>query len=151
MRTRTFETEVDLAVDPDEAYAFFSAPRNLADLTPPALRFRFIVEPPPAIVPGASLWYLLSIRGFPVLWMTRIVSVDPPRGFVDRQIVGPYLRWIHRHSLDPIAYGTRVRDRIAYAHAGGAFLERRLVRPDLEAIFEFRRTKLLERFGPVVP
>lgn len=141
------ESDVLLPQSPREVFAFFEDPRNLEAITPPWLRFRLLPPKPDVMRRGTLISYVLRIHRVPVLWVTRITEHDAPRRFVDRQLVGPYLKWVHTHTFEEENGGTRVRDRVDYAHLGGPAVERRLVRPDLERIFEYRREALRARFG----
>jgi hypothetical protein len=65
--------------------------------------------------------------------------------------VGLRQRVRHRLELDPGAAKTahlQVHQRGRYGVPGGALVDRLLVRPDLERIFEFRRAKLASILGP---
>jgi ligand-binding SRPBCC domain-containing protein len=70
----------------------------------------------------------------PISWTTRIEAWQPPYGFVDRQLRGPYRLWEHTHELEAVAGGTLIRDRVRYRTPAG----RRLVARWLRAIFDFR-------------
>jgi ligand-binding SRPBCC domain-containing protein len=39
---------------------------------------------------GAHIQYALRLRGIPLRWLTEIEQWDPPHGFVDVQLKGPY-------------------------------------------------------------
>lgn len=140
-----------LAIRVDEAWAFFSDPRNLAILTPPDMRFALTSEAPAAIYPGLIRTYRLRpLLGLPATWVTEITHVDPGQRFIDEQRIGPYRLWHHEHRFRPLAGGTEVRDDIWYALPGGplgGFVHRGLVRGRLRRIFAFRRRALAERFG----
>jgi ligand-binding SRPBCC domain-containing protein len=147
----TLRSEVWLPRPREEVFAFFEDPRNLEAVTPPWLRFHVLPPAPRRMRRGAFVHYALRIRGAPVWWGTLITRHDPPAVFVDRQLWGPYLKWVHTHAFEEDAGGTRVRDEVEYAHAGGRWIERRIVRPDLEEIFRYRRVALLARFGDATP
>src|SRR5262249_47878528 len=55
---------------------------------------------PPACSQGALIRYSLRWRIFPIRWTTEIVEWDPPHGFVDVQLKGPYQLWRHQHRLE---------------------------------------------------
>ena len=42
------------------------------------------------------------LLGVPMGWRSRIEAYDPPHGFVDVQVRGPYRRWEHRHTFTPV-------------------------------------------------
>jgi ligand-binding SRPBCC domain-containing protein len=103
--------------------------------------------------PGTLIHYALRWRGLPLSWTTRITEWNPPGGFVDVQLRGPYRLWEHTHIFQPVAGGTLVHDMVRYtlplgvlgrlAHAGW-------VRADLNAIFDFRARKVSELLGASV-
>lgn len=133
----------------DEAFAFFADPWNLEAITPPWLRFR-IVEAPRRLAHGSLLRYRLRLEGVPVRWLTEITDWRPPRSFTDRQLRGPYPLWEHTHRLNPVAGGTEIHDHVRYRVPGGPVapaLDRRLVRPRLEEIFDYRAARLTELLG----
>jgi ligand-binding SRPBCC domain-containing protein len=84
--------------------------------------------------------------GIPMNWLTEITQVRAPEYFVDEQRVGPYAVWHHEHffrAIDP-AY-TEVRDLVHYVPPLGplgAVLNRWLIQPQLERIFDFRQQAL---------
>lgn len=147
--SRTFELRRELVLPrpPGEVFAFFSDPWRLEEITPPWMRFRVLDAPRRPLRAGDELRYRLRVRGVPLRWTSRIAVWDPPRGFVDEQVRGPYRSWVHAHAFAPVAGGTRVEDHVRYAVPGGALVDRLLVRPDLERVFDFRARVLRERFG----
>lgn len=148
MRERLLEREQVLPVDIEAAFAFFSRAQNLEAITPDFLRFRIVTPEPIEMAVGTLIRYRLRLRGIPVSWLTRIDEWDPPRGFVDRQLEGPYALWHHTHEFTPAGDGrTRMIDRVRYGHRFGilgAVAEHLTVRRDLERIFDFRRDRIAE-------
>jgi ligand-binding SRPBCC domain-containing protein len=145
------EREQFLPIPIEEAWAFFSTPRNLAVITPPDMGFR-IREPFQDVETYAGQRITYTVRpllGIPLTWVTLIEEVSAPQLFVDTQLKGPYKRWWHLHTFEAVPGGVRMRDRVEYelpmgplgklAHA--IFVRRRL-----EHIFDFRRAKLEELF-----
>jgi len=65
---------------------------------------------------------------------------------VDRQLQGPYKLWHHTHTFEERDGGTLCTDRVRYHPRGGALMDRLFVRRDVEAIFEYRRHRLLAIF-----
>ena len=67
--------------------------------------------------------------------------------FVDVQTRGPYTLWHHTHEFEPADGGTVIRDRVRYRLPFGALgdlVAGRMVRRDLEAVFDFRRQRIQE-------
>jgi ligand-binding SRPBCC domain-containing protein len=128
-------------------FRFFSDPANLGEITPPWLDFRVVGCSTPVIGEGTLIDYKLRLRGLPLRWRSRIDSWNPPHGFIDEQLTGPYRSWIHEHLFEDLGGSTLVRDRVRYSVLGGALVNRLLVRPDVERIFDYRSKRLAELFG----
>ena len=124
-----------------ETFAFFARARNLQEITPGWLRFEVLTPDPIVMRAGTVIEYSLRLHGVPLRWTARIEDWREGRGFVDRQIRGPYRLWHHRHEFSPHAGGTLVRDHVHYALPLGPLGElahRLQVRRDLDRIFDFR-------------
>ena len=134
----------------DEVFAFFGDPRNLELLTPRWLHFR-ILDQPDTLAEGSTIDYALRLHGVPLRWRSRIAAWQPPHGFVDEQLRGPYRRWVHRHTFAEVEGGTLVRDEVEYAVPGGRLVDRLFVRSDLRRIFDHRASVLTARFGAATP
>ncbi len=136
----------------DEAWAFFSNPRNLPLITPPWLGLELTSDPPERMYSGLMITY--TVRPFPGLalpWATEITHVAEGERFVDDQRAGPYSLWHHEHDFRVLEGGTEVRDTVHYAlpfGPAGDVIARLAVRPRVRAIFAWRRQALVERFGP---
>ncbi len=112
-------------------------------ITPPWLHFR-ILEAPERLERGSLLRYRLRLYGIPVHWLTEIESWQPPRGFSDRQLRGPYSLWLHTHRFAPTQAGTEIYDNVRYRVPGGALAPVRLVRRLVDEIFDYRAERLRE-------
>jgi ligand-binding SRPBCC domain-containing protein len=109
-----FETVTEIPRKPEEVFPFFAEPENLGRITPPELRFEILTPLPVEMRHGATIEYRLRLEGVPFRWRTEISEWDAPRSFTDRQLRGPYHTWIHRHTFEPTANGTLMRDRVDY-------------------------------------
>ena len=128
-------------------WEFFSNPRNLSRITPPAMGFDVRSELPASIHAGLMIEYRVSpLLGIPITWLTEITRVEAPNYFVDEQRVGPYRIWHHEHFFRALdADVTEVRDLVHYVPPLGPFgslINRFAVRPQLDRIFDFRRAQL---------
>lgn len=94
-----------------EVFPFFAAARNPERITPPWLRFQVLPPDPIQMGPGTLIEYRLRLHAVPVRWLTRIEEFKPGRGFVDRQVRGPYRLWHHRHEFEDRGGSTLDRDR----------------------------------------
>lgn len=146
MKIREFQSELWLPLPPEELFPFFGDAGNLEAITPPWLHFQIVTPPPIEMREGALIDYRLRVRGFPLRWRTRIADWQPPHHFVDEQLRGPYRQWIHEHTFEPRDGGTLARDLVRYAVPLDWLVHRRLVRPDIERIFQHRSEMLRKRF-----
>jgi ligand-binding SRPBCC domain-containing protein len=134
----------------DQVFAFFSAARNLEQLTPPWLRFEVLTPEPVQMRAGTLIEYRLRLHGLPLRWLTLIEEWEPGQVFVDRQIHGPYRLWHHTHRFSPHPDGTLVRDRVRYElplGRLGAVAHRAFVQRDLRRVFDYRRIAVLGALG----
>jgi len=148
MHTYLLEREQWLWRPLEEVFQFFSRPENLQAITPDWLDFK-MVETPAQLRPGALIQYRLRWHGLPIRWTTEISEWNPPHGFVDRALKGPYALWNHEHLFSERNGGTTMRDRVTYALPFGPIgrLAHRLsVRRDVESIFDFRAAAMRRLF-----
>ena len=136
----------------DECWAFFSNPRNLPQITPPALGFEVLSELPDTMHAGLMIQYRVRpLIGVPLRWLTEITHVDPLSYFVDEQRVGPYRVWHHEHWFKAIdATHTEATDIVHYVLPFGPLgyiVEAVLVRSELRKIFDFREKVVAQRFA----
>ncbi len=153
MARHVLERSQVLPLTLEQAWAFFSSPRNLVRITPPNMGF--VIHEPFDDSPthtGQRITYTVRpLLGFAVEWVTRIEDVNAPHRFVDTQEKGPYKLWHHTHTFMVTANGVQMHDRVVYELPFGPLGELAhalLVKRKLKAIFEFRRTTL-ERLFPV--
>ena len=142
MTTYVLEREQFVPRPAPEVFAFFSAARNLEQITPPFLRFTVLTPEPIAMRAGTLIEYRLALHGVPLRWLTRIDTWEPGRAFEDRQLRGPYRLWHHRHEFIDLGSGTLVRDIVNYALPLGLLGDIAhvlFVQRDLDSVFAFRR------------
>jgi ligand-binding SRPBCC domain-containing protein len=146
MSDRVLTREQRLPGEPAAVFGFFADALNLERITPAWLSFRVTTPKPIEMGPGALIEYRLRLHGVPLRWRTRIDVWEPPHRFVDRQLRGPYSRWVHEHTFaadGPDA--TLMRDRVEYSlplGPLGALADAALVRRDLARIFEHRAARV---------
>jgi ligand-binding SRPBCC domain-containing protein len=141
------ERDVVVSRGIQDVFRFFSDPANLNRLTPPWLDFHIVGCSTPTIGAGTLIDYKLKVRGFPLRWRSRILAWNPPYGFADEQVRGPYRSWLHHHSFEDLGGRTRCRDLVRYSVLGGRIVDRLFVRRDVERIFDHRGEQLAKIFG----
>lgn len=142
-----------LGLTSEEVFPFFADAGNLERITPPHLKFRILTPMPIDIRQGTLIDYVLSVRGIPIKWQTEISSWNPPFEFVDRQLVGPYKQWIHRHTFTQIEPNkTRIDDEVRYRLPfepwGDIFSF--MVKRELANIFDYRQRAVTELLQPKI-
>lgn len=150
MKIYTLEQTQDLPIKLDEAWAFFSTPRNLDEITPKDIGFRIESISGEKMYEGQIITYKIKVFPFVwISWVTEIKSVKEQKSFVDEQRFGPYALWHHRHTFETRGDGTRMTDLVHYAIGWGPFgriAHFLFVRKKLEGIFGFRQTMLNDKF-----
>jgi hypothetical protein len=140
---------------PDDVWGFFSNPRKLAEITPPWLNFEMTGQACAEIGRDSVLDYTIRWLRLPVRWRTLITEWDPPHGFADLQIGGPYALWHHQHRFTPTAQGrVECTDRVLYRlplGPVGRLAHAAIVRRQLVSIFTFRREAIARQLGGIQP
>ncbi len=136
----------------EDAWAFFSDPRNLAVITPPSLGFKITTAGlPPRVHEGMILTYTVTpVLNIPLRWVTEITHLRDHEFFVDEQRIGPYRFWHHQHHFREVEGGVELRDIVHYAAPFGPLgdlVVRFRVKPKLAEIFRFRKRVIERRFG----
>ena len=133
-----------------DVFPFFSAAQNLERLTPEFLRFRMLRAPAEPLRAGAIIDYRLSLHHVPVWWRTQIRDWDPPRGFVDVQVRGPFRQWHHHHEFVSSESGTLILDTVefdVYCRSLRATPLLSWIDSDLRRIFSYRRDRSAALLG----
>jgi ligand-binding SRPBCC domain-containing protein len=150
MTLHRLERSQVLPVAPEEAWGFFTDPRNLARITPTDMAFEVTSALPTTVYPGLMITYRVRpLFGLGVQWVTEITHVDEGARFVDEQRIGSYRLWHHEHSFRPAEKGTEVHDLVCYALPLGPAgeLAHPLIRSRLQRIFDYRSEVLSAIFG----
>ena len=141
MALQLFRAEQRIARPLPEVFEFFARAANLERITPPWLRFSIVGAEPDAVCAGTVIPYRLRLHGLPLIWVSQIEQFEHGQLFVDRQLIGPYRQWIHRHEFEPDGEHTLIRDEVRYELPLGGLgaVAGRFVRRDVERIFSYRR------------
>jgi ligand-binding SRPBCC domain-containing protein len=133
----------------EKVFPFFSRPENLQVLTPPFLDFQML-EVPQEMQAGSLIRYKLRLHGIPIRWTTKITEWNPPHGFKDDQLSGPYALWHHEHRFVAERDGTMMFDEVSYALPFGILASPAhwlFVRRDVQSVFDYREKRMKELFG----
>lgn len=140
----TLDDQVWIPLTREQIFPFFADARNLEAITPPWVSFKILTPGPILMKPGTLIDYQIRIHGIPIRWRTEITEWNPPFHFVDCQVRGPYRLWKHTHSFESKDGGTLCKDHVDYWPIGGGLINRLFVRSDVERIFAYRKSRLLE-------
>lgn len=146
MRERIMIREQVIPAPIEAVAARFADVENLEAITPPWLNFRILSETPVIMATGTIIEHRLRLHGVPIRWRTLINEWDPPHGFTDTQLRGPFATWIHTHRFTPVEGGTLARDHVRYRVGYGPIGDLALhlfVARDVERIFDYRRDAIL--------
>ena len=152
MAVHTLHTKQIIRATRQEAWDFFSNPRNLAKITPPELGFEIIT---PDLVPQVRQGMMIAYRvrpllGLPMTWLSEITLVEPGVRFIDEQRVGPYAVWHHEHEFHDLGDGRiEMEDKATYVLPFaplGDLAHAWLVRPQLQRIFAYRENAVRQLF-----
>jgi hypothetical protein len=147
--THELAAECELGVPLTEAFTFFSAPENLAFLTPRPLGLEILARSG-APSAGSTVDYRIRIGPIPLRWRTRFERWEAPARFVDVQERGPYRTWWHEHRFEARGARTVMRDRVRFTlplGPLGALARRLFVADQLGDLFRQRALAIRLRFG----
>ena len=152
MAIHTLQSRQVLKASLQQAWDFFSSPRNLARITPPEMGFSILSELPERMFAGMMIEYKVTpLFGIPLTWLTEISHVKEREFFVDEQRVGPYALWHHEHHFRDLGDGrVEMHDQVTYVPPFGVLGELVhpfIIKPQLDRIFAYRDKAVNELFG----
>ncbi|MEM6525160.1 MAG: SRPBCC family protein [Bacteroidota bacterium] len=141
-----------LPIKIDEAWDFFSSPRNLKEITPDYMKFVITyISGQESMYAGQLISYIVHVLpGIPVRWTTEITHVEEPSYFVDEQRFGPYALWHHQHHFKEVEGGIEMTDIVNYAIPWGIlgrFADWLFVGKKVKSIFDYRFEVLEKKFS----
>jgi len=151
MKTYEIYRKQQLPITMEEAWAFFSSPKNLEEMTPKYMGFQILSGAEPDMYAGQIIEYRVRpLLGIPMYWMTEIKNVREHEFFIDEQRYGPYALWHHKHFFKEIPGGIEMIDQVHYRlplGPLGLIAHALFVKKQLEGIFEHRFEVLEKKWG----
>ncbi len=145
-----FEKSTELPVSAQVAFDWHCRPGAFERLAPPWESIELLSTA--GVVDGGIARLRMTVGPLSKLWIAEHCNIVPGRSFCDVQRSGPFARWEHTHSLEPVSDDRCVlTDRIEYqAPLGflGELFGGRLIRRSIERTFAYRHhvTELDLRF-----
>ena len=134
----------------NDAWNFFSNPRNLSKITPPWLNLKITSDLPDRMYEGMIISYkVYPLLGIPSNWVTEITRMKEMELFIDEQRLGPYKFWHHQHLFKEIDEGIEMTDIVNYTIPLDPLtrpLNTLIVGKKVNEIFEFRKEVLNRLF-----
>lgn len=101
---------------------------------------------------GSTATWRARHFGIPFRLRSVVFDVDPPRGFSDRQIAGPFRDFLHEHRFEKHPAGTLMRDTVTF-HSPfgplGQLVDAMFLRAYMRRLIQERNAILLAEFeGP---
>lgn len=141
-----------LPISLQEAWDFFSSPKNLGKITPGRMNFEILEQTGgEKMFEGQVIRYKVTVLPLVRLtWVTEITGVEEGYRFTDEQRKGPYALWRHTHTFVAVDGGVEMTDEVAYSIPLGIlgrlahwlFVER-----EVNRIFDYRFTVLQTYFS----
>jgi len=134
-----------MPVPVEALWAWHTRPGALERLMPPWDAAR-VVARSGGIENGTRVTLKVPFGPLRLPWTSEHFDVNPPHGFADRQISGPFAQWVHRHLMaaDGLASST-LEDRIDFTGPAGPVgraAARRAVAARVPALLRYRHETL---------
>ncbi|MEP6755547.1 MAG: SRPBCC family protein [Chthonomonadales bacterium] len=129
-----------------QLWDFHESVEALNLLTPPGTKFTIQLPIEPACL-GVKYSFKVVKNGIPMRWVAEYVEFDPPNGFADLQIKGPFKFWKHTHRFAAVDGGSQLTD-ILELDPGFGFLGmlalKLFIRRDIDKMFAYRHKVMKE-------
>ncbi|MEZ4238678.1 MAG: TIGR01777 family oxidoreductase [Myxococcota bacterium] len=148
MTTCTYRSALDATAR--ELFDWHAQPAAFERLMPPWDPVRVIARTGTGLDVGNTLTFEAKVGPATVRWEARHVACDPPHGFADEQVRGPFASWRHDHRFadgeltDVVTYEVPLGP-LGRGVAGGAVQRR------VDAIFGFRHRRTRDDLGWLQP
>lgn len=150
MKIHQLEVSQKLPITLNEAWEFFSSPKNLDLITPDDMSFQIISGADSKTYAGQLITYKIKpLLNVPMNWVTEITQCVEGRYFIDEQRFGPYKFWHHQHHFEATKNGVLMMDILHYALPFGflgGLMGKLFIHQKVMDIFSYREKKLNEIF-----
>ena len=141
-----------LPISLDEAWAFFSRPENLNELTPKDMSFEILtdIKGKPMYQGMLTRYKIVPMNKLKMNGWTETTHSRDRKDFNDEKRLGTYDLWHHENHLQAVDGGTLMRDELDYAIPYGPIGQLAnaiFVGNKVEVIFEFRNQAIEQLFG----
>ena len=147
---KILKQEQFLPLSLQQAWEYFSTPKNLNEITPETMTFKITGALPEKMYEGLMITYKVApVQYIPLNWCTEITHIKEPFYFVDEQRKGPYNIWHHEHHFTETEGGVMMTDLLYYDIGKSIFgwiAGKLFVDKMVNEIFEYRRKRLEEIF-----
>lgn len=117
---RTFQHSFQVRAPLAEVIDFHNQRDSLKAITPPPILMQ-IHQGPEVLGQGDEVDFTMWLGPIPIHWVARIENVAD-LSFQDRQVQGPFHRWVHTHSFVALdAETTEVRDQVEAVWGQGLY------------------------------
>ncbi|MEL6863625.1 MAG: SRPBCC family protein [Bacteroidota bacterium] len=151
MKVYKLRTEQLLPISLEEAWDFFSTPKNLDAITPPDMSFQILSGADERMYSGQLITYKIRpLFNIPMNWVTEITHCVEKSYFVDEQRFGPYRFWHHQHHFTETDKGVLMVDLLHYGLPMGWLGEAvagQFISNKVNHIFEYRYQILEAHFN----
>lgn len=144
MKEHRFTKQSAIEAPVEDVFRWHARPGALERLSPPWDPVG-VVRRTGGIEKGAVVTLKMHAGPVPYEWMAEHTDFEENRMFRDRQIKGPFSKWVHTHLFEPDGNGACVmEDRIDFALPFHPFgnMAAPLVLKELDRIFEYRHRTL---------
>jgi ligand-binding SRPBCC domain-containing protein len=136
-----FTKSVFIRATVEKVFDFHLDPQNLARIAPPATKTELVSSTENPLQLGSHVVVRSVQAGIVVLIEAEVVVLDAPRHLEDKQIRGPFKKWIHSHTFEAREGGMQLTDDVEYElpmGGLGSLVMGRTVARELDANFDFR-------------
>ncbi len=141
MSGNSFTKRVRISAPAEEVFKWHARPGAIERLSPPWDPLKILI-PSKGIQKGEEVLLEMKAGPFPFKWLARHTDYQENKFFQDRQIKGPFRKWIHSHRFEPDGEDAcLLEDHIEYKlpfHFISGFPSKKIIQKKLERIFTYR-------------